>query len=195
VLAPSASWVEVEWQPCTEGMRPAWEAIRMTEPPGNTNETRMMDDPRLAFIYAEALRSLQVQLAHLESLHARGGTLIFAASFASSLLGGQALSNGLGSWDWLALSLLVGIGLLAVVILWPYYNVQFRFDVAELLGKYVDGPRAVSVSEMHRDLALQLRSYMESNGRLIRRTREALQVAFILLLLEIVAWLLSIGGL
>jgi hypothetical protein len=167
----------------------------MTGPPGNTNETRMMDDPRLAFIYAEALRSLQVQLAHLESLHARGGTLIFAASFASSLLGGQALSNGLGSWDWLALSLLVGIGLLAVVILWPYYNVQFRFDVAELLGKYVDGPRAVSVSEMHRDLALQLRSYMESNGRLIRRTREALQVAFILLLLEIVAWLLSIGGL
>jgi hypothetical protein len=167
----------------------------MTGPPGNTNETRMMDDPRLAFIYAEALRSLQVQLAHLESLHARGGTLIFAASFASSLLGGQALSNGLGAWDWLALSLLVGIGLLAVVILWPYYNVQFRFDVAELLGKYVDGPRAVSVSEMHRDLALQLRSYMESNGRLIRRTREALQVAFILLLLEIVAWLLSIGGL
>jgi hypothetical protein len=167
----------------------------MTGPPGNANETRMMDDPRLAFIYAEALRSLQVQLAHLESLHARGGTLIFAASFASSLLGGQALSNGLGAWDWLALSLLVGIGLLAVVILWPYYNVQFRFDVAELLGKYVDGPRAVSVSEMHRDLALQLRSYMESNGRLIRRTREALQVAFILLLLEIVAWLLSIGGL
>jgi hypothetical protein len=166
----------------------------MTEPPGNTNETRMMDDPRLAFIYAEALRSLQVQLAHLESLHARGGTLIFAASFASSLLGGQALSNGLGAWDWLALSLLVGIGLLAVVILWPYYNVQFRFDVVELLGKYVDGPRAVSVSEMHRDLALQLRSYMESNGRLIRQTREALQVAFILLLLEIVAWLLSIAG-
>jgi len=34
---------------------------------------------------------------------------------------------------------------------------------------------------------------MQSNGRLIRRMREALQLAFILLLLEIVAWLLSIA--
>jgi hypothetical protein len=81
-----------------------------------------MEDPRLAFIYNEALRALQVQLAHFESLHARGATLIFAASFASSLLGGQAMANGLGAWDWLALGLLVGIGSLAVVILWPYFN-------------------------------------------------------------------------
>jgi hypothetical protein len=161
---------------------------------GSTNDNRVIEDPRLAFIYAEALRSLQVQLAHLESLHARGGTLIFAASFASSLLGGQALSDGLGAWDWLALSLLVGIGVLVVVILWPYYNVHFRFDVAELLRKYVDGAAPAAVSQMHRDLALQLKSYMESNGRLIRRTREALQLAFIFLLLEIVAWLLSIAG-
>jgi hypothetical protein len=163
----------------------------VTDPP---SDNRVIEDPRLAFIYAEALRSLQVQLAHLESLHARGATLIFAASFASSLLGGQALSDGLGAWDWLALGLLVGIGVLAVVILWPYYNVHFRFDVEELLRKYVDGPRPGSVAEMHRDLALQLKSYMESNGRLIRRTREALQLAFILLVLEIVAWLLSIAG-
>jgi hypothetical protein len=103
-----------------------------------------MEDPRLAFIYNEALRALQVQLAHFESLHARGATLVFAASFASSLLGGQAMANGLGAWDWLALGLLVGIGSLAVVILWPYYNIHFRFDVEELLSKYVDSasPRA-----------------------------------------------------
>jgi hypothetical protein len=170
----------------------------MTEPNGgargNTNDNRMIDDGRLAFVYAEALRSLQVQLAHFESLHGRGGTLIFAASFASSLLGGQALSNGLGVWDWLALSLLGGIGLLAVVILWPYYDIHFRFDVEQLLRTYVDGPRPVSMSEMHRDLALQLKSYMDRNGPLIRRTREALQLAFILVLLEIAAWLFSIAG-
>jgi hypothetical protein len=153
-----------------------------------------MEDPRLAFIYNEALRALQVQLAHFESLHARGATLIFAASFASSLLGGQAMANGLGAWDWLALGLLVGIGSLAVVILWPYYNIHFWFDVEELLSKYVDSARPASVSDMQRDLALQLKSYMESNGRLIRRTRVSLQVAFVSLLLEIVAWLLSIAG-
>jgi hypothetical protein len=153
-----------------------------------------MEDSRLTLIYTEALRSLQVQLGHFESLHARGGTLIFAASFASSLLGGQAMTNGISAWDWLALSLLVGIGSLAVVILWPSYDVHFRFDVGELLGKYVDGARPASVADMHRDLALQLKTYMERNGRLIRRTRTSLQLAFILLLLEILAWLLSIAS-
>jgi hypothetical protein len=159
-----------------------------------TDDPRMAQDPRLALIYGEALRALQVQLAHWESLHARGGTLIFATSFASSLLGGQALSNGLGAWDWLGLVLLAGIGLLVVVILWPYYNVHFRFDVGELLRKYVEGPEPLSVSAMHRDLALQLKTYMEVNGRVIRRTRVALQWAFVLLVLQVFAWLLSIAG-
>jgi hypothetical protein len=154
----------------------------------------MAEDPRLAFIYGEALRALLVELGYLESLHARGGTLIFAASFASSLLGGQALSDGLGIWDWLALTLLIGIGLLVVVILWPYYDLHFRFDIEELLAQYIDGPQPVSMSEMHQELALRLKSYMVRNGRLIRRTREALQVAFILLLLEIMAWFVSIAG-
>jgi hypothetical protein len=159
-----------------------------------SSQWRDMEDPRLALIYTEALRSLQVQLGYFESLHARGGTLIFAASFASSLLGAQAMRDGIGAWDWLALALLVGIGSLAVAILWPYYDVHFRFDVEALLSKYVDGARPASVADMHRDLALQLKSYMESNGRLIRRTRASLQLAFILLLLEIVAWLLSIAS-
>ena len=163
--------------------------------PEKINNIRVMaEDPRLAFIYGEALRSLQVQLGILESLHARGGTLIFAVSFASSLLGGQALKDGLGVWDWLALTLLAMIGLLAVVILWPDYSIHFRFDVEKLLRLYTDGPQPVCMSEMHRALALELRTYMEINGRVIRRARVALRLAFILLLLEIMAWLLSIAS-
>jgi len=172
----------------------------MNEPtsgaPERAKDTRVMaEDPRLAFIYGEALRSLQVQLGFLESLHARGGTLIFAVSFASSLLGGQALKDGLGVWDWLARTLLALIGLLAVVILWPDYSIHFRFDVEELLRRYTDGHQPVSPSEMHRALALELKTYMEINGLVIRRTRVTLRLAFILLLLEIIAWLLSIAGL
>jgi hypothetical protein len=172
----------------------------MNEPtsgaPERAKDTRVMaEDPRLAFIYGEALRSLQVQLGFLESLHARGGTLIFAVSFASSLLGGQALKDGLGVWDWLALTLLALIGLLAVVILWPDYSIHFRFDVEELFMRYTDGPQPITMSEIHRALALELKTYMEINGRVIRRTRVTLRLAFILLLLEIIAWLLSIAGL
>jgi hypothetical protein len=49
-----------------------------------------------------------------------------------------------------------------VVLLWPYYNLTFRFD-------------------------------WRQNGCIVRRLREALQLALILLLFEIVAWLVSVA--
>jgi hypothetical protein len=52
----------------------------------------------------------------------------FRRAFASSLLGGQALADGLGSWDWLAVVLMFGLGVLIVFMLWPYYSYRFRFD-------------------------------------------------------------------
>jgi hypothetical protein len=51
---------------------------------------------------------------------------------------------------------------LAVVLLWPYYNLTFRFD-------------------------------WRQNGCIVRRLREARQLALILLLFEIVAWLVSVA--
>ena len=133
------------------------------------------------------------QHAAVESLHARAATLIFAASFVSSLLGARALEDGIGAWDWTALGLLVAIGGLAVFVLWPYYNLTFRFDPEDLLARYVDVPEPVPMAEMHRELALQIKVDGVRNGRIVRRLREAMQVALILLLAEIIAWLLSIA--
>jgi len=48
------------------------------------------DDPRVAFVYQEALRRLLQQQSAAESLHNRAATLVFAASFASSLRGSRA---------------------------------------------------------------------------------------------------------
>ena len=53
----------------------------------------------------------------------------------------------------------------------------------------------VPIATMHRELALQIKADWQRNGRIVRRLREALQVALILLLLEIVAWLFSIADL
>jgi hypothetical protein len=133
------------------------------------------------------------QHAAVESLHARAATLIFAASFVSSLLGARALEDGVGAWDWTALGLLVAIGGLAVLMLWPYDNLTFRFDPEELLARYVDVPEPVSMTEMHRELALRMKADGVRNGRIVRRLREAMQVALILLLAEIVVWLVSIA--
>jgi hypothetical protein len=151
------------------------------------------DDARAAFVYQEALRGLLQQQAAVESLHARAATLIFAASFVSSLLGARALEDGVGAWDWTALGLLVAIGGLAVLMLWPYYNLTFRFDPEDLLARYVDVPEPIPMAEMHRELALQIKADWVRNGRIVRRLREAMQVALILLLAEIVVWLISIA--
>jgi hypothetical protein len=153
------------------------------------------DDPRSAFVYQEALRGLLQQQAAVESLHARAATLIFAASFASSLLGARALGDGVDVWDWIALGLLFGIGALAVFLLWPYYNLTFRFDPERLLARYVDVDVAepMPMAAIHRELALEINADWRRNGRIVRRLREALQLALILLLVEIGAWLVSIA--
>ena len=152
------------------------------------------DDPRLAFIYQEALRGLLQQQAAVESLHNRAATLVFAASFASSLLGGRALANGLGYWDWTGLVLLLAIGVLTVFLLWPYYNFSFRFDAAELLADYVDNPTPQTMSGMHRALALRIKDDWHNNGKIVRRLREAFQLALVLLVAEIVVWMFSIAA-
>ena len=151
------------------------------------------DDPRLAFVYQEAVRGLQHQQYVVESLNARGGNLIFAAAFATSLLGTRALSDGVGFWDWIAVSLLFLVGALIVLILWPYYNLTFRFDPEELLAQFVDGDSPATMSAVHRALALRIKADMAKNWRIIQRIRVTLQLSLIVLLLEILAWLVSIG--
>jgi len=80
------------------------------------------DDARAAFVYQEALRGLLQRQAAVQSLEARAATLIFAGSFASSLLAARALADGVGARDWVGLLLLIAIGALAVVLLSPYYS-------------------------------------------------------------------------
>jgi hypothetical protein len=148
-------------------------------------------DPRLAFVYAEAVRGLQQNV--VDSLNTRAGNLIFATAFVSSLLGGRALLEGLGLWGWLAMALLFLIGLLVVIMLWPYYAYTFRFDPEQLLQDFVDQNPSGTMDVMHRALALRIKTDMASNWRIIQRLRISLQLALFLLLLELLAWLLAIA--
>ncbi|TIL22681.1 MAG: hypothetical protein E5Y88_26395 [Mesorhizobium sp.] len=168
----------------------------MPEHPSSAGESHSQPaaapDPRLAFVYAEAVRGLQHQQNVVESLNTRAGNLIFATAFVSSLLGGRALLDGLGPWDWLALALLFLIGLLVVIMLWPYYAYTFRFDPEQLLQDFVDQNPSVSMDVMHRALALRIKTDMANNWRIIQRLRMSLQLALFLLLLELLAWLFAI---
>jgi hypothetical protein len=160
---------------------------------GHVEDPTDTDDPRLAVVYQEALRGLLQQQAAVESLHNRAATLVFASSFVSSLLGSRALADGLGAWDWLAVGLLLAIGALTVVLLWPYYDLSWRFDPQDLLDTYVDGQAPATMAGMHRELALRIKADWHRNGRVVRRLREAFQLALVLLVLNILAWLLAIA--
>jgi hypothetical protein len=150
-------------------------------------------DARVAFVYQEAVRGLNHQQSLVENMNSRAGSVIFATAFANSLLGSRALSDGLGPWDWIAAALLFQIGALIVFMLWPYHRYAFRFDPEDLLRQYIDG-KPTTMSDMHRALALRVKSDMAGNWRIIQRLRVALQVALLLLLLDILAWFLSIAG-
>lgn len=147
----------------------------------------------LEFIYEEAVRGLQHQQNVVEGLNSRAGNLIFASAFATSLLGSRALSDGIEGWDWIAMTLLFGIGILTAFMLWPYYNYTFRFDPEELLREYVGDDKRTNISEVHRALALRIKTNMINNWRIIQRIRIALQLSLIFLLLDVLAWLLSIA--
>ena len=70
----------------------------------------------------------------------------------------------------------------------------FRFDPEELLARYIDGDASASMSPIHRALAIRIKRDMLANWRIMQPIRVALQLSLVLLLLEIAAWLLSIGG-
>jgi len=156
-------------------------------------DVRGRDDPLMEFIYQEAIRGLLHQQNVVEGLNTRAGNLIFASAFATSLLGSRALSDGIERWDWVAITLLFGIGILTAFMLWPYYNYTFRFDPEELLNEFVGDNKRTTMPEIHRALALRIKTNMINNWRIIQRIRIALQLAIIFLLLDILAWLLSIA--
>ena len=104
------------------------------------------------------------------------------------------MSDGVGFLDWIGVGLLFLVGALIVFMLWPYYNFTFRFDPGELLRSFVDRDEPATMDEMHRTLALRIKTDMANNWRIIQRIRVALQLSLIVLLLEILAWLVSIGA-
>jgi len=79
-------------------------------------------------------------------------------------------------------------------MLWPYYNLSFRFDPEELLDRYVDRDPPLSLSELHRALALRVKRTGRPTGASCTGSDRLFQLALVLLLLDILAWLVSIAS-
>jgi len=74
-------------------------------------------------------------------------------------------------------------------------RLKAKGDAQDLLDRYIDSQAPATLAGMHRDLALRIKADWHRNGRVVRRLREAFQLALILLLLNILAWLFSIARL
>lgn len=152
------------------------------------------EQEKLDLVYAEAVRGIVHQQSVVESMNARAGNLTFTAAFATSLLGSSALADGLGPWDWLAISLLFALGILIAFLLWPYRRYAFRFDPVELLESYVTGHAGLSLADVHRALALRIADDLARNWTIIQRLRLGLQASLVLLLIEVAAWVISMAS-
>jgi hypothetical protein len=150
-------------------------------------------DPRMEFVYTEAVRGLIQQQSLVESMNTRTGSLIFAAAFANSLLGNRALGDGLGAFEWLAVTTLFAIGGLIVFMVWPYHRYKFRFAPGMLLAQYVEGDAPMSLAAMHRALALRIEADMADNWVIVQRLRVTLQIALVVLLVNIATWMFAIA--
>ena len=164
-----------------------------SDPPAGKSTVPSDAGAQIAFIYDEAVRGLTQQQALVENLNGRAGTLVFATSFATSLLGAQSLSNGVDAFDWVALAVFSAIAVLVVYLVWPYQHYRFRFDPNDLLRRFVDAEQPTSLSTMRRELAVQAELDRANNWRTIQRLLVGLQAALLLLLVEIAAWLVAIA--
>jgi hypothetical protein len=148
-------------------------------------------DPRLALVYAEALRSITQQQGVLEQLRSNAGTLLAALSLATGFLAGLDGQKGFGRWGWIATGAFVVAVVLVAVILWPY-KWRFRLKTGVLLDGYVDAEPPTSLDVMHRKLAEWLERDWQENKDRLRWMFFAFEVATVMLVFEIVSWIIDL---
>jgi hypothetical protein len=149
------------------------------------------DDARSLLIHEEALRTAEAQGGLVESLRLRTDALIVAAAFVGSLLGGQALADGLEVWDVVGLALLLGIGVAAAVVVWPYPSLN-ALSARQPARDLLDADPDMTLPEVRRQLAAGLHDDAAGVAPTLRRMSIGFRVALVCLLLEIAAWLLAV---
>lgn len=159
---------------------------------GDSSRERANKDALYKVAYDEAARALSEQLTAIDNLRGRAGFLLSAAAIATSVLSGQALTNGSSSaFLWLALASFIAVAAASVAILWPRLA-EFTADPSEIILSYIEAENPAPIQKLHRDLSLHMhRSYV---GNLTALTRLAMlfQIASGLLIAEMGFWAIAI---
>jgi predicted permease len=150
------------------------------------------DKERYAFVYDEAMRSLDQQRETLDSVYSRTGTLLSAAAIATSFLGGVAFDDdNVGGAGIVAVALFAVLGGICAWILIPR-RWNFHWGTSLLLKNYIEADEPASMPDTHKDLAIHAEENMGVNRKKIQWLMVGYIVATVLLVSEIVGWLIEL---
>jgi hypothetical protein len=143
--------------------------------------------------YEEAVRALSEQQAVIDSFRNRAGLVLTAAAVTTSFLGAQALRGGNASVvSWLALASFLGVATASIAILWPR-KWEGAADPYGVIKTYIESTEPAPIEELHRELSFHMRgSYLE-NSKGLRKLVVFLQIASLLLTVEVMHWIISIA--
>ena len=159
----------------------------------------MPSDADIAAVYKlafdEALRSIGDQRNTLESVRARGGILLSAASVVTSFLGGQTLADGdLGVAGWLAIASFGGVGFVALALLLLKGRLSFHLSPTQLIVGYIEGESALSLTDIYRDLSIHFENGVNTNSEFIRRLDAIFAAGALVLTVELICWIIELAG-
>lgn len=150
-------------------------------------------DSRLTIAVGEAIRAIDGQQENLDNLRSRVGILLSAATIATSFLGGIALDGrSLLLFGYLAIGLFIVHIALGLSILWPR-GWRFQTSPQLIVERWID-TQNVNEDRIRRRLVYWAdRNYTANAARLDRLWR-GYAIAIAALGLEIVAWIMELGG-
>jgi hypothetical protein len=129
-------------------------------------------DDGYALALEEARRALDEQDRAVAELRARAGTVISAATIATSFLGAPFVTaEDLGPATWIAIMAFVFLSFATLALLWPRWQLEFGLRAASIIDSYVEplvGKPATS-PRLRRNLALHMDQSAELNRARISR--------------------------
>jgi hypothetical protein len=143
----------------------------------------------------EARRALDEQERAVAELRARAGTLISAATIATSFLGAPLVAGDhLGPASAVAVGAFVLQSLATLTLLWSRWEFEFALNPALIIARYVEpiAGKPAPLLRLRRELALHMDAGAELNRTSIARMTTIFRTSCVLLTTEIVAWVVAI---
>jgi hypothetical protein len=153
---------------------------------------RNPDPATYALVYEEAREYLSRQESSLDEIRSRTGTLIAAAALAASFVGTATAPHGFGWTAILGFGAFVASAVLCLYVLLPVKGWVFGNDTTSLITDFVEGDNPMSLTEIHRELAIHHAGHITRNEGLLQHLYWAFRGAAVLLIAEVILLLLSL---